>query len=242
MPSVQFYGKNAIINAAEQRNCPAWGIFINRNLFMKYEGEDLTESLNMLDTHLDALAESGTQGVYTIKFFENDGNKKLKINEKTVCDGGSFNFKLIEPEERQSNIVGYAKNNELLTTLLAKIQSLEDRLNEKEEEEEEEEPATLGSVIREISQNPEQVFNLINYGRALLGMPLQQYNNAIGNVMPQQQQQQQQTISNEEKLRRLTTALNTLEQHDPKLLEHLEKLAAMAENETGRFKFLISML
>jgi hypothetical protein len=249
--SVQFYGLDSVMNAAEARNCTAWGIFIGRNLFMKYEGQDMNESIQVLQTHLEALQASNTQAVYTIKFFENPKGD-LKINERTVCDGGSFNFKLIEPEEREMRSVGYQVSTQTNNRILELLEKMNERITaieSKDDDDDDDEPEKIGDVIRELAENPDKVFNLINYGRAILGMPAHPYSAAVGSItnnttttMTDEQQQQFTDQEQQERLQRLSNALTILEKHDKSLLEHLEKLADMAEHQTMKFKMLIGML
>jgi hypothetical protein len=49
-------------------------------------------------------------------------------------------------------------------------------------------------------------------------------------------------VPEDDKLTRLNAALDTLHQYDDQLIEHLEKLAAMAQKDTAKFKFLLTML
>jgi hypothetical protein len=46
----------------------------------------------------------------------------------------------------------------------------------------------------------------------------------------------------EQDMQRLSAALDILGANDPKIVDHLEKLASMAQNKPGTFKTLLSML
>lgn len=244
MPAVQFYGHDAVIEAAESRNCPAWGVFIGRNLFMKYEGTDMQESIQVLSQTLQQLQQAGTAGIYTFKAFEQPETGKLKITEKTICDGGSFNFKMIEEEQRQARAIGYTENSSMI---MKQLQLINERLDKIETDpapvDDEHEPETIGSIIREVAENPEMAFNLIKVGRAILGYPTET-TAAIGNINTNQMPgtQQQQTNLSEQDYQRIANAVETLAKYDANLVAHLEKLAAMATNETMKFKMLIGML
>lgn len=250
MAAVQFFGIENVINAANNFNCPAWGIFINRSLFMKYEGDDMTESIQMLQESLQALEPSGTAAIYTLKFFECEPGTKIKITEKSTVTGGSFNFKLLEPEQREQMYLKNSVNFGAIGDLNRKVDKLEEMfvqfMNRDEITEEEEEPETLGSVLVQAVKNPDELMKLINVGKMILGIPItnQVPANVIGNVPGQASQpaQAEPVQYDAQIIERLQTAINTLEKHDKKLVEHLEKLAAIAEKDKGTFNFLLGML
>lgn len=242
---VQFFGIDSVLDAAKNFKCAAWAIFIRSSLFMKYEGDDMSDSIAMLEQCLTSLEPSGTDAVYTIKFFEPVDNKPIKINEKSVCTAGSFNFKLTDPAMREQRALGYAaQSSGLLNQVNQRIDKLEElfiKFMEQTEPEPEEEPETVGTVLIDALKNPDHLMSLINAGKALLGFPIQEQKpHVIGNV--NQAAEQQPVEYDEQMIARLQTAVNTLEKNDPKLVEHLEKLAAMSENDKGTFQFLLSML
>lgn len=242
---IQYYGVDAVLEAARNFRCAAWAIFIRSSLFMKFEDNDLDASLSFLEQALLSLEPGGTDAIYTIKFFEPAENgKPLKINEKSVCTAGGFTFKLTDPAQReQQRMIGFASNNPQIAAMDKRMERLEQMFVKlMEETEREPEPETLGSVLMDALKNPQQAMDLINVGKILLGFPVQQPPvHAIGNINHAANQQQPQEYS-EELILRLQTAVATLEKNDPKLVEHLEKLAAMSENDKGTFSFLISML
>lgn len=234
MATVQFYGIEQVMEAAENLNCPAWGIFISRALFTKYEGSDMSESLQLLDKNLQALGKSGTTGIYTLKFFEADPGKTIKINERTVCDGGSFNFKLIEPEEREMRLIGNSSQYGVIAEMKKEIELLK---KQKEEAEAliDDEPESIGTVLIDLIKNPDQLAQLVNVGRSLMGLPVQNMG-AIGSTraMPENVME-----SKENDLERLGAAIDSLEKKDPRLIEHLEKLSKMPDDQ---FNAMVSML
>jgi hypothetical protein len=241
MATVQFFGIEQVMEAAENLNCPAWGIFISRALFTKYEGSDMSESLQLLQKNLEALGKSGTTGIYTIKFFEADAGKTIKINERTVCDGGSFNFKLIEPEERESRLIGNSSQYGIIAEMRKKIEDLEKKLEQAEEYEAPDEDQSIGAIVMDLIKNPDQLGQLVNIGRAALGLPIQSIPASIGSlpsspavVMNQEQK--------EKDLERLSDAIDVLEKADPRLVDHLEKLAKMATDNPAQFRATVSML
>ena len=236
--TVQFFGLDNVMKAAENINCSAWGIYINRAMFTKYEGASLTESLAMLQRNLEALEEAGTTGIYTLKFFEPRGKEKIKINEKTTCDGGSFNFKLIEPAEREAKLLAGSSQYGIISQMQKDIdalkkekQDLEDALSD--------EPDTIGAVVLDLIKNPAQLAQLINVGRSLVGLPAKNFGAAIGalpgEAMPSD-------MPGQTSMDRLEHALDTLEKADPTLILHLEKLARLSVDNPKQFQGILSML
>jgi hypothetical protein len=242
MPPVQFYGVDRVMQAAENYQCAAWVIFISRAMFAKYEGTDIQESLASLQNYLDMLQENPSAGTYLIKFIESEPGKPLKITEKTVCTGGSFYFKLHSVEEREQRFIGAAqtwKGNNELSELRSEISDLKMQLQEAlSAEPEPAQQETIGSVLMDAIKNPEQLMNLINVGRVLMGMEPKLA--AVGSLpgaaaVPGEQDQEQ-------LLQRLGNAIDTLQKADPQLVDHLETLAKMATDQPQKFRSLLSML
>jgi len=252
MSSVQFYGKGKAIEAYENCNIPAWGLFSGKQLLCRYQGNDINEGKQLLDDFLDKI-EEGT-ATYTLKVFEAEGNKAIKIKEKTECDS-SFNFKLDSIDifsERQEQR-GRFLNNELAKTLTG----INDRLLKMETEPIEEQPEdetfqeSIGKAIQQsiigAIQNPEQPNVLVDLLRGILGQPIPKP--AIGTVTRAGQiagfgidSNNPSTKIEGSKLERLGNAIDILEKYDDKLVEHLEKLAKIAIDNPKKFTGLITML
>lgn len=234
--SVQFWGSEEVMAAAEARNCSCWGIYINRALFCKFEETDMTASLDILNQNLEVLERSGTTGIYTVKFFENKNGQPVKITEKTVCDGGQFNFKLTTQDEREQKQIGYLSNS-----IIGKLENRIETLEKEKAELENDDPETLQDAIIGLLKNPDQLAQLVNIGRGAIGLPIQNYG-GIGNVRAGGNNNAVNDVPAEEKMQRLEQCMNTLDENDPELLLHLEKLAAMAKNNPTNFKMLLGML
>ena len=160
MGSVQFFGKDAVLNAMENRGCASWALFSGRQfLFKSVDGTDLNESATLLDKILESISHS--EAVYTIKFFED----KIKIKENSPCDG-SFNFKLVGEDERASRSINYSNNSRQVMDELQKINL---RLTEIENEEDQEEDAGVMGLIKD----PQVKDFLINTIKGFLLKPVQ---------------------------------------------------------------------
>lgn len=263
MPSVQFFGISQVIAAAENMDCPAWAIYNGRMLFMKFEGGTMEESIAFLDNALNMLATSNTTAIYTIKFFETEEGAKIKINEKSVCTGGSFNFKLVDPEQRAivqyGGNVGYAANqkaNENFDKIALILEKQQEQIAQliaaqQEEEEEEEEPETLAGVLIDTLKNPDKLMSFVGAIKSVLGQQPAQVAamGSTGYVAPGQPAQVTtqpgQVMSEaeaEERLTRLGAAVDFLMAVDPQFIEHLEKLVELEKKTPGKLKSLLAWL
>jgi len=254
MASVQFYGKEKAIEAYENCDVPAWGLFSGKQLLCKYTGIDINEGKTLLDTFLEKIEASNA--TYTLKVFESEGNKPVKIKEKTECDS-SFNFKLDSEEvyldrQEQRGYGGRFLQSELSKTLTG----INERLKKIEEQPVEEEPEednfqeSIGKAIQQsiigAIQNPEQPNLLVDLLKGVLNVPVSKP--AIGNVRLTGAIAGLETGNSNasvkekgDKLQRLGDAIDILELHDPKLVEHLEKLAKIAATQKERFQQIITM-
>lgn len=223
--SVHFYGTDNVVSAAENRNCPRWGIFNGRQFLFKYDGEDMAESLSMLEKILESLQASGTVAAYTIKFYE----EKVKIKDNTPYDG-SFNFRLVEEEEREQRRVMYSTQSKALEERMQRIEELLAPAGE--EEDDEPEPDTIGGVLMGLLKEPAKIEQLISGVRNIFGGV--KHAGAIGSTPPMAA-----TGSDEAKVQQ---AIQVLKLHDPKIADHLLKLAGIATDKPDAFKYLLTML
>lgn len=238
MAAVQFYGVEQVMNAAENFGCPAWAIFIEGNMFTKFEGGTMSESLTMLQQVLEALERTQSNGLYTIKFFEVPKDGTVKINAKTVCDGGSFRFKLIDPQEVEQGRFAVGSTYNLVREMQQEIKQLRDELKDaKEELEEADKEESIGSAVINLLQQPQQLAQVVSLFRSVLvpGAP------AINGQIPQMAGMTDPQPGAQD-LDRLETAIDTLQQADPQLVAHLEKLAQMAQEKPDQFQQLINFL
>ncbi len=247
--AVQFFGKEQVMEAADRMQCPAWAIYHSgRQLFTKYEMNNIDESLDTLEQALDLILLNRSDAIYMIKFFEiPKGSERVKINEKTVCDGGSFNFKTITPELREQNQMGYLQSQQQIQ-YEKRIMALEQKLKEAEQEPE---PESIGSVFLDLLKRPDELAQLVNIGRLAVGLPVANLGAIAGLTRigenshvsePTEQFTSEEAINRDQQVDRLAGAIDILEKHDPKLVAHLEKLAKMAEEKPDEFKMTLGLL
>lgn len=257
MASIQFRGISQVLTAFENRGVEAWSLWDGKAFMFKGVGN------NDLTTILESLDRGGTTAIYTLKVYEDITDAK-KIKSSTECDG-SFNFRLYEREGEFLSPSG--RSYEATKALEDRMNQFEERilnLLESKEDEPEDQPADLMGTITGLLQDPDKLGKLINLGKSLLGQPVQPA--YVGNVnkltenagnggssspslspssKPAEAAAPAEQINQDEynaRVERLGVAINTLEQSDPRIVEHLEKLATIAVNKPDQFKILTGML
>jgi hypothetical protein len=254
--SIQFYGIDDVINAVEKSKCPAWAIFQGRQFMFKCELPTLDESTQLLKEILESLAENSV--IYTIKLYECSEGEARKIDEKTKCDAGSFNFKLTELEDltqrRERYISGRIdRKNSFEERMLALEQKLDAVLKDDEPEDEDEE--TLETAVIGMIQDPHKLmefFQTLQQGQAML-MGKNISPSSIGSVLQRGQIKEgtrsgpaeaQPNLSQptEQDIQRLHAALDTLGRNDPNIIANLEKLAILSQDKPGTYNMAVKML
>lgn len=235
--SVQVYGIAAALDWAENLNCPKWILYQGRQFMVKYEGSDMEESMSLLEKFLERMKSHDTLATYTLKFFE---PQNTKLNEATKCDGGSFNFKLSDTPEQYNEM---SKQRPYFGAVGKIQQAIEDKVAKKISLmlDNDDQPAyenKLG-VIGEVLDHPvlgnileKLALNFLMPNRQNVNQPDTQPANtipmrAVGNIATDPE---------------LIKALEKLKKHDPKLTEHLTKLAIIAESDKPTFIKLTGIL
>lgn len=232
---VQFYGTDNVVKAFEHKDMPNWAIFQGKCLNHKCTSLSMDESGKALMEYLQML-EGGTTAVYTLKVYEFD-----TINEKTACDG-SFNFRLTNQDEYNSRRNSNGEYREKLADRLDRIE----KILAEEVEEEEPKESMLGKIGNVFINDPTKVPQMIAALQSVLSLVLP------GLTKPQQPTQQaipiyqpaQAATMNgiDESDEQLSKAIEQLKRNDPKITEHLSKLAKLSEEDKQTFGYLLSML
>lgn len=235
MAAVQFFGVDNVVKAFEYKKIPSWAIFQGRSLIHKNESSSLDDSADSLEEFLKMLGDTSV-AVYTLKVYE---GAKPKINEKTPCDG-SFNFRLVEEEERQQRQLVYREGNNKLAEEVKLLREEVATLLAVDTEGEDDHQ-TVGGVegfIGALLQDPTKIPQLVEGVKAVLNMfsvkPPPQY------APPQQLRPV--AIAGIDDDAKLKSAISRLLQHDTKIADHLTKLADIADQDKNTFDYLIGML
>lgn len=251
MSSVQVYGNENILTAAKNRGCTCWAIFEKNQFLFKCDpqdknGEPMTfeDSMQFLEKCLECIQNSKAQ--YTIRFYD-DIPRGTRIKASTDYDG-SLNFLTVSPEEHTERTANWQVGS-TSSKILNRLEAIETKLNAQELEEVEEEDTsalgTIGNVVLGLFQQPEKLEHLIQIGRSLLtgafpaaqGVTRMGATSAAGNTPSTAE-----PANDGDKMQRLEAALNILEANDPKIVDHLEKLATLSANNKAFFGMLITSL
>ena len=89
---VQYTSVEDVVSAYEAGDIPAFAVFGERQLYLKYEGEDIAEGAAKLDEVLTKWAAAGNNAVFTLSMYDSlPAGKKVKY---TTDNDASFNFQL----------------------------------------------------------------------------------------------------------------------------------------------------
>lgn len=246
MAGVQFYGKDAVLDAFNNRGIETWAIFQGKNLNYAGTGSDLLEQI------LDKL--EGGSSTYTLAVY-NSGVAPDNLTNRTE-NNGAFNFKLDKEARAVGTTVTRAGGfsdpitNEIQNALAGEIREyIKERFTGKREPVEQSESwvdilkntvkEDPGTIVRAIGA----LKDLFSPGVAAATMPA-----VLGSVNPagMQMKSSEKTLHSSEGVDidqdRWDNVLDRLEAADPDILIHLEQLAAMAEKNPGMYKTALSFL
>lgn len=249
---IQFFGIDNVVQAYVNNQCAPFSLWSGKLQLLKYDGTGpdgykqptVQEGMQLLNDYLCAMY-SGTTAIYTLRTYE-DLKPGEKIKPSTEYDT-AFNFKInVAPQASDGTMVyaGTGRGNNLVLEELKKINSRIDTLEGLDDDDEE--PTVIG-MVNDLVQEPEKlrevvssVAILVDMAKDFLGLPVS-HRAQVGNVN-RVSDISSDTESQEERVNRLQGALNDLEKVDPKIVDHLCKLAQIAKQNPGKFKGLIGML
>jgi len=217
----------------ENAETPFYSVWKGTDLLYQNNTNDMEIAAEKLYNNTIAAEQNGFNDVLMLKLhpiIEKNGYVTKKTDVIGSCTFRPAELVPYQPLQLYNQQA--ANSNDLI---LQKLNGIESRLNNLEEEEiEEEEPQKkgLGAIFENLLQN-EQV------QAAILGIA----GNFINKIMPQNNDK---TLAlgaiTDEQQHKIDTAINILKQHDECLGDDLMRLADMAINNNGQFKFLLSML
>jgi hypothetical protein len=217
MAGIQLIGKDSVVEAYNELDGEMWAIFEGKELRI-YGTDDAS-----LASWLDRFMPAGSTASYKLRVYDTE---QRPINQATPYIA-SIDFKLHDPYQG-AGIHGYG----------AKISERLDKLEKRDNGEESEwdmEGAVMGWL-----KDPEKLDTVIGAVRKLFGYtPLPQIPQTMqtmgGTTKPS-------VLENESLLNRLSAAISDLEKADPRLLEHLEKLALLSASDPALFKSIIAKI
>jgi hypothetical protein len=253
MASVQFRGISNVLKAYNYKEVEVWAIFEGKRLQHKGNGEtELTEYLNLL-------ALGGSNATLILKIYEEITDpREVKSN---TADDGSFSFKMMDIDEdpdyqfRSTRSQSMGRLGDVLLKMDERLQLLESGIDEPEGIGKAletamigaiEDPQKLGAMIDIIkglfSTGPKPVAALGNVHRITTNEPLTVDNNPAQATSGNEYEQRETEKTFQDQVKRLGAAIDTLSEADPRLVVHLEKLAAVASRDPKKFQGLISMI
>ncbi len=227
--SIQFYGREQVIEAFDSRGVEAWSIFQGKELLTKGIGStDFCEFIDML-------SKGSTNAIYTVRVYEDIGDAK-QIKSNTPNDGG-FNFRLNDDNQLITSSQ-YGRMGSL-GTLLSEVQALRKEvkdLREEEEEEESEKPhnmGMMGDILAHPAISPVVPLLVNTIVSNILKIPVQSIPQQPGTATSLA------GVGTDEKSLAIA-AIDKLIVHNPKIGTHLQKLARLAEADKNTFLILMS--
>ena len=217
MAGVQLVGAENILSALEKTGAEGWAIVQGRNLRVTGSSSgELQEWLSIL---------SASQSSFTLRLYSDmEGDEGITLNTpynaSFVCS--------------MNNGFSYPGMSGIHPNLLARLESIEKKLSEEEPDEDE---INLNRIIMDYLHNPGKLATAVGAIKNLLGgggSPLQ----AVGSTTPGIAA----PLNDEEKLQRLSVALDKLERADKNIVVRLEKLAHIAETDPDTFALLLKKL
>lgn len=220
---MQFIGKERILDAYNEYGAETWALFQGRKKVVAGDG-----AANLAHW-LDMFSPAGSTATYTLRVY-NDIEDPEHIGPSTDYSA-CWDFKLTD--SYNGSMGGFGQ-------LAQRLDAIEKKLSD---EGPGEDGFDLNGIVTGWLKNPEQLGMVIGAVKQLLGhppapMPAMA---AVGALDPQPGKENQ-PMNPEETYQRLSKVLDRLEKQDPQILEHLEKLATIAETKPKTFQFLISSL
>lgn len=229
--AIQLIGKQQVIEAYTNLEVDVWAIFQSKYLMTKGAG------VTMLEQFLQMLSKNGAGAIYTIKIYE-DLDDPRQVKEKTEASG-ALNFKFNTQDFIDDENPQYLNKLENYK-LYQEIQGLKKQIEEMGSYKE---PETLEQAAIGLLGNPGELAALVMAVKELfrpgstpaphIPQPAQ-----LGNINKGMNVEQ----LTDDNRQRLANALDVLGEKDPKIIEHLEKLASLAKNNPSQFQLLIMTL
>jgi len=226
MTGVQLIGRKAVIERYTKLNIDSWALYQGKQFIVGGVGADV------LDEWLTDFEATGSTATYTLRVYESDHTPTSSTGNADYV--ACLNFKIDDAYEGYG-IAGHNKN------LMQRIKGLEEKLEGKDNDE----PDTdFGTVIMGWLEDPQKLATIAGIVRMFTGgaAALPQLGTLPAPVQTISGVDQKNESVMEDKLTRLSTALDTLEKHDKELVKHLEKLAQLASTDPLLFTAVISKL
>jgi len=230
MIGVQLIGKKAVLSRFGNFDTETWALYQGKQFIVGGVGAE------SLGEWLADFEQAGSTATYMLRVYDLDTAPTASTANADYI--ACINFKLVDMYDGYG-IAGHT------TKLMERISGLEKKLQEKEEGSDEEE-SDLNSIIMGWLSDPIKLGQVAGAVRTIFGS-----GGSIQQPIPISPATPVQTVSGfnnssaavtQDPVTRVAAALDELEKRDPKLVEHLEKLAKLAKNDPMIFQAVISKL
>jgi hypothetical protein len=249
----QFIGKQRVIEAFEKFG-GAWALVQGKKVCASGEGS--TE----LAEWLDIFAAAESRSPYTLHLYGDMDPEEITTSTKPLRSWDVMihdtRGAVSEPVAATGAVGAAARIQKHLDD---KIAEKFDLILEKLEEPEESQGIDFVAIAKDYAENPHKMGQVMGAVQSIIGILQNLFGMnranpapaAMGSVYgyPPQQETTQPAAngvtmraSDEAKYNRLAAVLDRLEAKDPKLIEHLEKLADIAEKDSFTFSMILSRL
>jgi hypothetical protein len=220
--AAMIFGKDATLEQYNDYELDCWAVYQGRMRVKKGNDPDDLAGL------LDKLSATPSGALYTLRVY--DTQNVADITDKTE-PAGSFNFKLYS-----AAMSGFGGSDMLHARLAAIEQKLESGGGKKESKK------TLGDVVMGWMENPEDLATVIGAIKMLTGSGTPAAVTGFKVAHTKDTPVDTNPAPTEQDLDRLGDAIDKLGKADPQIVQHLERLARMAETDPGKFGFLVKAL
>lgn len=228
MTGVQLIGVKSVLARIEKLDTEAWALYQGKGFIVGGVGSE------QLGEWLHDFEAAGSTATYTIRMY--DGEEVPTSSTANSNYVASLCFKVVDAYEGYG-IAGHSNK------LMERIGALEKQLKERDEEREDE-SESLNSIIMGWLSDPVKLGQVAGAIRQMMGStnemqplpiaaaPVQTISGIEGGGQP----------GDQDDITRLSKAIDILEKHDKKLVDHFEKLAKMAQTNPLLFNTVISQL
>jgi hypothetical protein len=247
--SVAFRGVGQVVEAYTANDIAPWAIVTGagkvQDVMFAYEGDDVTEGASMLNECLKRMKAGSSSASYSLRTYKLKSGAEIESN--TVwCR--SFPFKLYNEEDEDYSPFEAGRRHyqrqadEQIKALQEQIDLLK-KMQEDREDEVDEKPEGIAGVVYGIFNDPimKPVFMNALAGIVSKIVPMQARPAAVAGINNGSDDPVQ-SVLEQGQPEKVQQAINILCTQDPKLGDHLLKLADISLKNPGQFQHLLGML
>lgn len=249
----QFRGIDAVIEAYENANIPAFAVCYAKDINLRYMGDSVEEGAELLRAWMQKVQDFGSNAIYQLRLYEDLNGKSIRSN--TASD---MAFKFVLNERDQSYLPAIANGDKVtnsdLIKILGELADLKaenavlkiklDQLEDEEEPETDQEqaqrvngvPAVQPSIGQVLIEKLAPALTVIGERLVDIIIPQPTPGKVSGIVIETGNIDEEKMI--EQSIRRLRNAIPD----NPGVATVLMKLANLAESEPTTFQFYLGIL